>query len=318
MNSYRSNSFVTHQTSIMLYFITIIIIAISLWIGNSAVSLFLGISLALFFKLPKDFLTQKYGSRILQTGIVFLGGSLSLDSFYETNSVYFFWISLYVVLAFGAVILLGKILGVSQKLSFLLASGTAVCGGTAIASVAPSIKAKPEDLTMAITIVFLLNAVAVLLFPTLNNFIQLNEVQFGAWVALAIHDTASVVGAASSVGELSVEVAATLKVARTIWIVPLVIFAAWLYRNKNEGLGLPLFVIFFLIAALLNSFLQPDEIITGYLKEINRICLLTGLFCIGTQINRDGLSKLQFKPIALACLIWSIIIPTSLLLVQGL
>ena len=91
---------------------------------------------------------------------------MSLDSFYETNSVYFFWISLYVVLAFGAVILLGKILGVSQKLSFLLASGTAVCGGTAIASVAPSIKAKPEDLTMAITIVFLLNAVAVLLFPT--------------------------------------------------------------------------------------------------------------------------------------------------------
>ena len=293
-------------------------IAISLWIGNSAVSLFLGISLALFYKLPKDFFTQKYGSRILQTGIVFLGGSLSLDSLYDTNSVYFFWISLYVVLAFGAVILLGKILGITQKLSFLLASGTAVCGGTAIASVAPSIKARPEDLTMAITIVFLLNAVAVLLFPTLNNFIQLNEVQFGAWVALAIHDTASVVGAASSIGELSVEVAATLKVARTIWIVPLVIFAAWLYRSKNEGLGLPLFVIFFSIAALLNSFLQPDEIITGYLKEINRICLLTGLFCIGTQINRDSLSKLQFKPTVLACLIWSIIIPTSLLLVQGL
>ena len=284
--------------------ITIIIISIGLWVGNSAVSLFLGISLALFYKLPKDFLTQKYGSRILQTGIVFLGGSLSLDSFYETNSVYFFWISLCVVLAFGAVILLGKILGVPQKLSFLLASGTAVCGGTAIASVAPSIKAKPEDLTMAITIVFLLNAVA--------------EIQFGAWVALAIHDTASVVGAASSVGELSVEVAATLKVARTIWIVPLVIFAAWLYRSKNEGLGLPLFVIFFLIAALLNSFLQPDEIISGYLKEINRICLLIGLFCIGTQINRESLSKLQFKPIALACLVWSIIIPTSLLLVQGL
>ena len=302
----------------MLYLITIIIISIGLWIGNSAVSLFLGMALALFYKLPKDFYTQKYGSRILQTGIVFLGGSLSLDSLYETNSVYFFWISLYVILAFGAVILLGKILGVSQKLSFLLASGTAVCGGTAIASVAPSIKARPEDLTMAITIVFLLNAIAVLLFPALNNFIQLNEVQFGAWVALAIHDTASVVGAASSIGEISVEVAATLKVARTFWIVPLVIFAAWLYRSKNKGLGLPLFVIFFLIAALSNSFLQPDEIITSYLKEINRICLLTGLFCIGTQINKDSLSKLHFKPIALACFVWSIIIPTSLLIVQGL
>ena len=300
----------------MLYLTTIIIISIGLWVGNSAVSLFLGISLALFYKLPKDFLTQKYGSRILQTGIVFLGGSLSLDSFYETNSVYFFWISLCVVLAFGAVILLGKILGVSQKLAFLLASGTAVCGGTAIASVAPSIKAKPEDLTMAITIVFLLNAVAVLLFPFLNNFIQLNEIQFGAWVALAIHDTASVVGAASSIGELSVEVAATLKVARTIWIVPLVIFAAWLYRSKNEGLGLPLFVIFFLIAALLNSFLQPDEIISGYLKEINRICLLIGLFCIGTQISLENLKTIKIKSVILASSVWAFIVPISLILVQ--
>ena len=302
----------------MIYFITLLVLSISLWIGNSAISLFLGILLALFYKFPDGFFTQKYGSKILQMGIVFLGGSLSIGTVYQTNSEYFLWISAFVIFSFAAVLFLGKLLGVSEKLSFLLASGTAVCGGTAIASVAPSIKARPEDLTMAITIVFLLNAVAVLLFPTLNNFIQLNEVQFGAWVALAIHDTASVVGAASSIGELSVEVAAALKVARTIWIVPLVIFAAWLYRNKNEGLGLPLFVIFFMIAALLNSFLQPDEIITGYLKEINRICLLTGLFCIGTQINRDSLSKLQFKPIALACLIWSIIIPTSLLLVQGL
>ena len=289
-----------------------------LWIGNSAISLFLGILLALFYKLPDGFFTQKYGSKILQTGIVFLGGSLSIGTVYHTNSDYFIWISVFVIFSFMAVLFLGRFLGVSEKLSFLLASGTAVCGGTAIASVAPSIKAKPEELTMAITIVFLLNAVAVLLFPILNNFIQLNEVQFGAWVALAIHDTASVVGAASSIGELSVEVAAALKVARTIWIVPLVIFAAWFYRSKNEGVGLPLFVIFFLIAALLNSFLQPDEIITGHLKEINRICLLTGLFCIGTQVNRDSLSELQLKPIALACLVWSIIIPTSLLLVQGL
>ena len=111
-------------------------------------------------------------------------------------------------------------MGVSKKLSFLLASGTAICGGTAIASVAPSIKAKPEELTTAITIIFLLNAIAVLAFPLSNEYIKLNDVQFGAWAALAIHDTASVVGAASSVGEVSVEVAATLKVARTIWIVP--------------------------------------------------------------------------------------------------
>ena len=218
----------------MLYFFALVLLSLSLWIGNSAISLFLGVILALVYKVPEDFFTKKYGSKILQTGIVFLGGSLSLGTVYETNSDFFLWISFYVLVAFGAVIFLGKILGVSEKLSFLLASGTAVCGGTAIASVAPTIRAQPEDLTTAITIVFLLNAIAVLFFPLSNSLLDLGDRQFGAWAALAIHDTASVVGAASSVSEISVEVAATLKVARTIWIVPLVIFAAWIYSSKNS------------------------------------------------------------------------------------
>jgi uncharacterized integral membrane protein (TIGR00698 family) len=301
----------------MIYFITLLVLSISLWIGNSALSLFLGILLALIYKLPEGFFTQKYGSKILQTGIVFLGGSLSIGTVYQTNSDYFVWISVFVVLSFAAVVFLGRLMGVSKKLSFLLASGTAICGGTAIASVAPSIKAKPEELTTAITIIFLLNAIAVLAFPLSNEYIKLNDVQFGAWAALAIHDTASVVGAASSVGEVSVEVAATLKVARTIWIVPLVIFSAWLYRNKNDGFGLPIFVVFFIVAALLNTIFQPNEVIVEYLKFINRICLLTGLFCIGTQISRESLALLEFKPITLAIAIWALIIPTSLYLVIG-
>ena len=299
----------------MLYLFSFVLLALSLWIGNSAVSLFLGITLALLYKFPESFFTLKYGSKILQTGIVFLGGSLSIGTVYETNVNYFLLVSIFVVLSFGSVILLGRLLGVSKKLSFLLASGTAVCGGTAIAAVAPAIKSKPEELTTAITIVFFLNAIAVLFFPLAQGYLGLSETQFGAWAALAIHDTASVVGAASSVSEVSVEVAATLKVARTIWIVPLVIFAAWVYRNKNDSFGLPLFVVFFIVAALLNSIFQPNEIIITYLKWINRICLLTGLFCIGTQINRDSLSMLRFKPIALACIVWAVIIPTSLLLV---
>ena len=301
----------------MIYFITLLVLSISLWIGNSALSLFLGILLALIYKLPEGFFTQKYGSKILQTGIVFLGGSLSIGTVYQTNSDYFVWISIFVVLSFAAVVFLGRLMGVSKKLSFLLASGTAICGGTAITSVAPSIKAKPEELTTAITIIFLLNAIAVLAFPLSNEYIKLNDVQFGAWAALAIHDTASVVGAASSVGEVSVEVAAMLKVARTIWIVPLVIFSAWLYRNKNDGFGLPIFVVFFIVAALLNTIFQPNEVIVEYLKFINRICLLTGLFCIGTQISRESLALLEFKPITLAIAIWALIIPSSLYLVIG-
>ena len=302
----------------MLNLVALSLLALSLWIGNSAISLFLGIVLALLFKLPQDFLSKKYGSKILQTGIVFLGGSLSLGTVYETNTDFFLWICLYVILAFAFVIFLGKLMGISERLSFLLASGTAVCGGTAIASVAPSIKAKPEEVSTALTIVFILNAIAVLCFPLANEYLGLTERQFGAWAALAIHDTASVVGAASSVGEISVEIAATLKVARTIWIVPLVIISAWLYRSKNEGFGLPLFVIFFILAALLNSVLEPNQEITNYLKLINRVCLLTGLFCIGTQISIENLKAVRFKPVFLATSVWALIIPTSLLLVIGL
>ena len=299
----------------MLNLVALSLLALSLWIGNSAISLFLGIVLALLFKLPQDFLSKKYGSKILQTGIVFLGGSLSLGTVYETNTDFFLWICLYVILAFAYVVFLGKFMGISERLSFLLASGTAVCGGTAIASVAPSIKAKPEEVSTALTIVFILNAIAVLCFPLANEYLGLTERQFGAWAALAIHDTASVVGAASSVGEISVEIAATLKVARTIWIVPLVIISAWLYRSKNEGFGLPLFVIFFILAALLNSVLEPNQEITNYLKLINRVCLLTGLFCIGTQISIENLKAVRFKPVILATSVWALIIPTSLLLV---
>ena len=299
----------------MLNLVALSLLALSLWIGNSAISLFLGIVLALLFKLPQDFHSKKYGSKILQTGIVFLGGSLSLGTVYETNTDFFLWICLYVILAFAYVIFLGKLMGISERLSFLLASGTAVCGGTAIASVAPSIKAKPEEVSTALTIVFILNAIAVLCFPLANEYLGLTERQFGAWAALAIHDTASVVGAASSVGEISVEIAATLKVARTIWIVPLVIISAWLYRSKNEGFGLPLFVIFFILAALLNSVLEPNQEITNYLKLINRVCLLTGLFCIGTQISIENLKAVRFKPVILATSVWALIIPTSLLLV---
>ena len=300
----------------MLYFVSFLFIFISTWVGNAALALFLGIILASLKEVPVDFFTQKYGSRILQVGIVFLGGSLSLDSFLAINSSYFLLISLYVVIAFILVLLVGRVLGVSKKLSYLLGSGTAICGGTAIAAVGPAIKAKPEELTTAISIVFLLNALAVILFPIAGDFFNLSGREFGAWVALAIHDTASVIGAASMMGDEAMEVAATLKVTRTLWIVPLVVGSAWFFRNKSSGLGLPLFVIFFLLATILNSLINPSSDVTNILKFINKVCLLTGLFCIGTQINIESLKSISIKPILLAISVWLIIIPTSFWLVS--
>ena len=296
----------------MPYLLTVIFLTATLWLNHAALALILGIFLSYIITIPKDFFTRKYGTRILQTGIVFLGGSISVTQVTTISKDYLPWISGFVLVTFFVVIGLGKLLGVTKKQSYLLASGTAICGGTAMASVAPVIKAKPEDLLPALSIVFILNALAVIFFPLLGNWIGLTEDQFGSWVALAIHDTASVIGAASVMGERAVEVAATLKLGRTLWIVPLVLFSAWYFREKRERFGFPIFILFFILAVALNSLLMPSVEVNHILKTINKICLLTGLFCIGTQIDRSAIQQISVKPLVLAVLMWAIVIPTSL------
>jgi len=299
----------------MPYLLTVIFLTATLWLNHAALALILGIFLSYIITIPKDFFTRKYGTRILQTGIVFLGGSISVTQVTAISKDYLPWISGFVLVTFFVVIGLGKLLGVTKKQSYLLASGTAICGGTAMASVAPVIKAKPEDLLPALSIVFILNALAVIFFPLLGNWIGLTEDQFGSWVALAIHDTASVIGAASLMGERAVEVAATLKLGRTLWIVPLVLFSAWYFREKRERFGFPIFILFFILAVALNSLLMPSAEVNHILKTINKICLLTGLFCIGTQIDRSAIQQISLKPLLLAVLIWAIVIPSSLMVV---
>ena len=296
----------------MFYIGAGILLSIALWSGHAAIALLLGISLTYVPKFPSDFFTKRIGSKLLQTGIVFLGGSISLPTVVELNGTYLPWISLFVITTFLVAIFLGKLLGVEKKQAYLLASGTAICGGTAMAAVAPSIKAKPEDLTTTLSIVFLLNAVAVITFPLIGDWFNLSQEQFGTWAALAIHDTASVVGAASVVGFDAVEVAATLKLARTLWIVPLVLLSAWYFKSEKQGSAFPLFIIFFVCAVSLNTMLSPPEEVLDFLQMINQTFLLAGLFCIGTQIDKDSLRKITIKPMILALTIWLIVIPTAL------
>ena len=181
-----------------------------------------------------------------------------------------------------------------------------------MAAVAPSIKAKPEDLTTTLSIVFLLNAIAVIAFPLIGDWFNLNQEQFGIWAALAIHDTASVIGAASVVGFDAVEVATTLKLARTLWIVPLVFFSALYFKSENQGSVFPVFIIFFVLAVVLNTTLNPSEDVLYFLRMINKTFLLAGLFCIGTQIDKDSLKNITIKPLLLALGIWFTVIPVSL------
>ena len=302
----------------MQYIFSTFFLLAALWVDHAALALILGVVFSLLFNPSQDFITKRIGSILLQISIVILGGSISISSVVETTSHYFIWISLFVLVTFLLGIYLGKLFGVNNKISYLLASGTAICGGTAMAAIAPILKVKSEDLTVVMTIVFLLNALAVIIFPFVGIYLGLTETQFGGWSALAIHDTASVLGSASILGDKALEVAATLKLGRTLWIVPLVIFSAWYFKEKRINSGLPLFVVFFGCAVLLNYFLSPSEGTSNFLKYANKLFLLSGLFCIGTQSSRLILKNIFSKPLFLSLTLWGLVIPASLLVITSI
>ncbi len=284
--------------------------------GNAALSIFLGIAFTFFFKPSSIFLSRRLGTIPLQIGIVILGATISLPYAVNVSSVYLPWISLFVILSFFAGLIIGKILKIENRLAFLISSGAAICGGTAMAAIAPIIKAKPQELLIALTIVFLLNAIAIILFPIAGNYLEMSDFEFGAWSALAIHDTSSVIGAASIYSNESAQVAATLKLGRTIWLIPLILLTNWVFNKNLQAAQFPRFIIFFILAILVNTFFNFDEITLNVLQIISQGFLMFGLFCIGSQFDSDQLTSISSKPLILALLLWMAVLPSAYFLVK--
>ena len=284
--------------------------------GNAALSIFLGIAFTFFFKPSSIFLSRRLGTIPLQIGIVILGATISLPYAVNVSSVYLPWISLFVILSFFAGLIIGKILKIENRLAFLISSGAAICGGTAMAAIAPIIKAKPQELLIALTIVFLLNAIAIILFPIAGNYLEMSDFEFGAWSALAIHDTSSVIGAASIYSNESAQVAATLKLGRTIWLIPLILLTNWVFNKNLQAAQFPRFIIFFILAILVNTFFNFDEITLNVLQIISQSFLMFGLFCIGSQFDFDQLTSISSKPLILALLLWMAVLPSAYFLVK--
>ena len=284
--------------------------------GNAALSIFLGIAFTFFFKPSSLFFSRRIGTIPLQIGIVILGATISLPYAVNASSVYLPWISLFVILSFFAGLIIGKILKIENRLAFLISSGAAICGGTAMAAIAPIIKAKPQELLIALTIVFLLNAIAIILFPIAGNYLEMSDFEFGAWSALAIHDTSSVVGAASIYSNESAQVAATLKLGRTIWLIPLILLTNWVFNKNLQAAQFPRFIIFFILAILVNTFFNFDEITLNVLQIISQSLLMFGLFCIGSQFDSDQLTSISSKPLILALLLWMAVLPSAYFLVK--
>ena len=299
--------------------IAILLAAFAIWSGSAVASIFTGIIYSLILNLPDNFITKSAGPRLLQTGIVILGFSISLTKAFSVTSSYLPSISLLVIATFFLGIYIGKLIGLDKKLTLLIASGAAICGGTAMVAIAPIIKARPKDLLTAITLIFLLNALAIIIFPIIGLYLGLSQDQFGAWAAMAIHDTSSVIGAAMVYGEEAVETAATLKLGRTLWLIPLILLLSYRYQDKSStNFQLPFFVLFFIIAIAIGSFIDLNSETLNFIKLISQSFLLLGLFCIGSQIDKKVLSNISVKPLQLVLILWIIVIPSSYLLVQAI
>lgn len=299
--------------------IGILLAVFAIWSGSAVASIFTGIIYSLILNLPDNFITKSAGPRLLQTGIVILGLSISLTKAFSVTGSYLPSISLLVIITFFLGIYIGKLIGLDKKLTLLIASGAAICGGTAMVAIAPIIKARPKDLLTAITIIFLLNALAIIIFPIIGLYLGISQDQFGAWAAMAIHDTSSVIGAAMVYGEEAVETAATLKLGRTLWLIPLILLLSYRYQDKSStNFQLPFFVLFFIIAIAIGSFIDLNSETLNFIKLISQSFLLLGLFCIGSQIDKKVLSNISVKPLQLALILWIIVIPSSYLLIQAI
>ena len=283
----------------------IVLAFMALIIGSPLIALFLGISFTLLIGSAEGLILKSIGTKLLQIGIVILGLTISSSGAITLTAKYFPYISIFVIVIFLIGFIISKVLKIDTKLSILLVSGTAICGATAMVAISPLIKAKPKDLLISLGVIFIFNAIAIAILPIIGNNIEISSEQFGSWMALAVHDTSSVIGAAMSFGDNAVETATTLKLGRTLWLIPLMIILGIVYKdNKSTRNILPLFVIAFILAIFAGNQINFNEQAISILKNTSSIFLVGALFSIGTQIDLMSIKVINSKVIIFALSLW--------------
>ena len=301
----------------MKFYIGIPLAIIAILIGSPLLALLAGMSFAIAFKLPDNFIDESLGTKFLQVGIVILGLTISASNAFELTIIYFPYLSIFVLAIFLLGLLLGKVFSINKRIIILVASGTAICGATAMAAISPLIKARPKDLLICMAIIFSFNALAIALFPIIGSNIGMTDESFGVWIAMAIHDTSSVVGAAMAYGGSALETATTLKLGRTIWLIPLIILLGLFYKDKvNSKAQFPIFVAIFVLAILLGKLLNFQEQTLLVLISISQIFLVAALFCIGAQISIEAIKEIDLKTFSYAFVLWAFALIFSYVLIN--
>lgn len=283
-----------------------------IFIGNPAVGLLAGSALSLGFNGKIIPVADTLGKYALQTAIVLLGLKLNAARLVEISADYSLLVTAYVALTVIIGLALGRLVRNDQKSSQLISSGTAICGGTTIASLSPVIRATPEQTAVAMTLVFMLNAVALFSYPYIGQYLQLTQEQFGIWCALSIHDTSSVVATALIYGDESGAIATTLKLGRTLWLIPLLIVASILQKQSETRVQLPWFVFFFVLGAIIGSVFQLPEWFVNAVSITSKALLVLALYCIGSNITRTTLRQFRGAAVLHGLLLWALVVPATL------
>ncbi|MBP1629604.1 MAG: hypothetical protein H6Q15_497 [Bacteroidetes bacterium] len=275
---------------------------------SAPLALALGIFLVLF-KVHKPYDIKKYTSKILQWSIVLMGFGMSLEKVIETSSTGI-WLtasSVFITFIFG--LALGYLFKVEKNTTMLISSGTAICGGSAIAAVSPIINAKHNQISFALTVIFVLNAVALFIFPIIGHYFGMSEENFGYWAAIAIHDTSSVVGAGAAYGPKALEIATTVKLTRTLWIIPLSFLVLFLNRKHSNGakVKIPWFILYFIIAIILAYYIPSWSETFNHLNWLGKKGMMVALFLIGTSFSLEEMKTAGLRSFLLGITLWIII-----------
>ena len=286
---------------------------LSTWVTPPVV-LFIGLVFALLCGQAYPTFNKNISKKLLQYSVIGLGFGMNLQASLASGKEGM----LFTIISVIGTLLIGmfigcKVLKLNRNTSYLISSGTAICGGSAIAAVGPIIKAKDTDMSMALATVFILNAIGLFLFPALGHWLGLSQQECGTWAAIAIHDTSSVVGAGAAYGEEALQVATTIKLTRALWIIPLALVTSVIFRSDGKKITIPWFILFFIVAMLINTYLLTDYPEVGkFIADIARKGLIITMFFIGASLSVDVIKSVGIRPLLQGILLWIIISAASL------
>ncbi|MEG1497980.1 MAG: putative sulfate exporter family transporter [Bacteroidales bacterium] len=301
----------------VLFFLLLIV---SLFV-SPAIALFIGIAFTLIFQAPYPKFSKKVSKYLLQLSVIGLGFGMNLNDSLQSSKE---GMLMTIISVTGVMLLgyfLGRWMGIDRKLTHLISSGTAICGGSAIAAISPVVRANENQTSMSLAVVFTLNAIALFIFPSIGHFLNLSQQQFGMWAAIAIHDTSSVVGAGSAYGPEALMVATTVKLTRALWIIPLALVSAFLFpreEGSKQKISIPWFILFFVIAMIINTYLPIPALLSKGICIFSHKALSATLFLIGTGLSIQAIREVGPRPVLLGLSLWILISVLSLLAIWSL